>query len=143
MKRFRSIEEIGRLSLVNLLSYAKPGEAAEWARSGGPSLSERFLLQLRRLGIPEPVRELAFHPSRRWRFDYAWPTWMLAVEVDGGTFARGRASGHTSISGMARDREKDAEAAILGWSVIRVDAVHVDNGIGADWVRRWIKERAK
>ena len=143
MKRFRSIEEIGRLSLVSLLSYAKTGEAAEWARSGGPSLSERLLLQLRRLGIPAPARELALHPSRRWRFDYAWPTWKLAVEVDGGTFARGRASGHTSISGMARDREKDAEAAILGWSVIRVDAAHVDNGIGADWVRRWIKERTK
>ena len=142
MKRFR-LDEISKLRPDNLLYYATVGEATKWAQYGGPSLSERFLLQLRRLGIPEPVHELAFHPSRKWRFDFAWPTWKLAVEVDGGTFARGRSSGHTSISGMARDREKDAEAAILGWSVIRVDAVHVDNGIGADWVRRWIKERAK
>lgn len=143
MKRFR-IEEIGGgFQLVDLLDYATPSEATKWVRYGGPSLSERFLLHLRCLGVPEPVRELAFHPSRRWRFDLAWPTWKLAAEVDGGTYARGRASGHTSITGMARDREKDAEAAILGWSVIRVDAVHVDNGIGADWVRRWIKERTK
>ena len=141
MKHFRlkSLEEITAPALVDLLSYATPVESIAWARSGGPSLTEECVLHLRRLGIPEPVRELRFHPSRRWRFDLAWPAWKLAVEVDGGTYARGRASGHTSITGMARDREKDAEAAILGWTVIRIDAVHVKAGTGADWVRRWIK----
>lgn len=145
MKHFRlkSLEEITAPSAVDLLSYATPAEAIAWARSGGSSLEQTFLLHLRRLGIPEPVRELRFHPSRRWRFDLAWPTWKLAVEVDGGTYARGRASGHTSITGMARDREKDAEAAILGWTTLRIDAVHVKDGTGADWVRRWIKERTK
>ena len=145
MKHFRlkSLEEITTPSVVDLLSYATPAESIAWARSGGSSLEQTFLLHLRRLGIPEPVRELRFHPSRRWRFDLAWPTWKLAVEVDGGTYARGRASGHTSITGMARDREKDAEAAILGWTTLRIDAVHVKDGTGADWVRRWIKERTK
>ena len=145
MKHFRlkSLEESTTPSVVDLLSYATPAEAIAWARSGGSSLEQTFLLHLRRLGIPEPVRELRFHPSRRWRFDLAWPTWKLAVEVDGGTYARGRASGHTSITGMARDREKDAEAAILGWTTLRIDAVHVKDGTGADWVRRWIKERTK
>ena len=145
MKHFRlkSLEEITAPQIVDLLSYATPAESIAWARSGSPSLEQTFLLHLRRLGIPEPVREMQFHPSRRWRFDFAWPTWKLAVEVDGGTYARGRASGHTSITGMARDREKDAEAAILGWTTLRIDAVHVKDGTGADWVRRWIKERTK
>ena len=107
----------------------------------GTTLEDQFSDQITQAGLPAPEREYRFHPSRRWRFDFAWPSWKLAVEVDGGTYARGRASGHTSITGMARDREKDAEAAILGWTTLRVDSKHVADGTGADWVRRWIKAR--
>jgi hypothetical protein len=92
------------------------------------------------LGLPTPVREHRFHPSRRWAFDLAWPDHLLAVEYDGGTYSKGRRSGHTSISGMARDKEKDAEAAILGWSVIRLDARSV-KGKGPDWIVRWFEAR--
>ena len=107
----------------------------------GTTLEDLFSDQIFRAGLPAPEREYRFHPSRRWRFDFAWLSWKLAVEIDGGTFARGRASGHTSIAGMARDREKDAEAAILGWTTLRIDSKHVADGTGADWVRRWIKAR--
>lgn len=108
----------------------------------GETLEDQFFDQITLAGLPAPEREHRFHPSRRWRFDFAWPSWKLAVEIDGGTFARGRTSGHTSISGMARDREKDAEAAILGWAVLRVDAKRVADGTGLEWVRRWIKGNA-
>ena len=96
--------------------------------------------RLAALSLPAPVREYRFHPSRKWAFDLAWPDHLLAVEYDGGTFSKGRRSGHTSISGMARDKEKDAEAAVLGWSVIRLDAKTV-RGKGEDWIVRWFTAR--
>ena len=47
------------------------------------SLGEETLaLQLRTTQLPEPVRE---HPfcARLWRFDFAWPDYKIAVEVEG------------------------------------------------------------
>ena len=32
----------------------------------------------------EIEKEFKFHPKRKWRFDYAFPFLMIAVEVDGG-----------------------------------------------------------
>ena len=101
---------------------------------------ERIARTLVAMGLPEPVREHLFHPTKRWRFDLAWPEHKLAVEYDGGTFSRGRKSGHTSITGMARDKEKDAEAAIIGWSVIRMDAKTMHR-TGPDWVTQWFEAR--
>ena len=113
------------------------------SRKGGARmrlpLVEDFALQLQRPGIPVPVREFVFHPSRKWRSDFAWPAARLLVEVDGGTYGAGRASGHTSVSGMARDREKDAAAAILRYHVIRVDARAVRSGRGVEWVAEFFK----
>ena len=95
--------------------------------------------RLRLLGVPEGKREHRFHPERMWRFDLAWPEHRLAVEYDGGTYSR-RPGGHTSVSGMARDREKDAHAAILGWSVIRLDA-RTYRRQGPEWVAQWFRAR--
>src|SRR5574343_1379917 len=60
--------------------------------------------RLRLLELPSPVREHRFHATRAWRFDLAWPEHRLAVEYDGGTYSR-KPGGHSSITGMARDRE--------------------------------------
>ena len=102
-------------------------------------LVEDFALQLECPGIPKPVREFVFSPARKWRSDFAWPDARLLVEVDGGTYGAGRASGHTSVSGMARDREKDAAAAILRYHVIRVDSKAVRSGQGAEWVAEFFR----
>jgi len=53
---------------------------------------------------------------RRWRFDFAWPDWKLAVEIEGGVFAHGR---HTRGKGYEADCEKYNAAAVLGWTVLR------------------------
>ena len=42
------------------------------------------------MGIPAPVTELKFHPSRKFRFDYAWPEHRVAVEINGGAWSGGR-----------------------------------------------------
>jgi len=84
-------------------------------------------------GIPEPVAEFRFAAPRRWRFDWAWPEDMLALEVDGGVWTRGR---HTRGSGFLRDIEKLNSAAIAGWSVLRTTPDHVQTQGLAD-IERW------
>ena len=54
--------------------------------------------------------------GRRWRFDYAFPESLVAVEFDGGLFVRGR---HNRGRGMIADHEKFNAAAALGWRVLR------------------------
>ncbi len=65
---------------------------------------------------PAPVREYTFAPPRRWRFDFAWPEARVAVEVEGGTWDRGR---HTRGAGYAGDCAKYNAAVLGGWRVLR------------------------
>ena len=41
------------------------------------------------LDLVWPEREFRFC-ERRWRFDFAWPSHKVAVEIDGGIFIHGR-----------------------------------------------------
>ena len=68
-------------------------------------------------GLPVPAPEYRFHGTRKWRFDYAWPKCKVALEVEGGVWMRGR---HTRGSGFVKDMEKYNQAALLGWTVLRV-----------------------
>lgn len=70
----------------------------------------------RAAGLPEPVPEYAFHPKRKWRFDFAFPLHRVAVEIDGGIWSQGR---HTRGSGYLRDLVKFNTAALLGWRVLK------------------------
>lgn len=54
------------------------------------------------LGV-QCLREYRFHPTHRWRFDYAIPQWHIALEVEGGVWTRGR---HVSPKGFLADMEK-------------------------------------
>lgn len=86
--------------------------------------------------LPVPVSELKFHPTRRWRFDFAWPAQMVACEVEGGTRQGGR---HNRHDGFEADCEKYSEAAILGWRVVRVTADMVHDGRAIDLVTRALR----
>ena len=66
-------------------------------------------------GIPEPVFELKFHPTRRWRFDLAWPDQKLALEVNGGDWAGGA---HVRPAALTGDYEKRTAAAMMGWRIM-------------------------
>jgi very-short-patch-repair endonuclease len=68
-------------------------------------------------GLPPPEMEYQFNGDRKFRFDFSWPLYMVALEVEGGVFIRGA---HGSISGIKRDMEKYNLAASMGWLVIRV-----------------------
>jgi len=45
-----------------------------------------FLRALRVREVPIPECEWKFDTKRRWRFDYAWPQQMIALEVEGGVW---------------------------------------------------------
>lgn len=79
------------------------------------------------------LSEFKFHPTRRWRFDFAWPEKKLAVEIEGGVWTGGR---HTRGKGFSEDCEKYSEAAVLGWRIIRVTGDQVRSGKAIQWVGR-------
>lgn len=89
------------------------------------SLLELSLIAQMKGRVPAPMGEYKFHPSRRWRFDFAWPRKKIAVEVEGGTAYRSR---HTTMAGFEADCEKYNEAALMGWTVLRVTSKMVKDG---------------
>lgn len=67
-------------------------------------------------GIPEPVSEFRFHPTRQWRADWAWPAQRVLLEVEGGIWTKGR---HSRGAGMLKDMEKYNAATAMGYRVFR------------------------
>jgi very-short-patch-repair endonuclease len=83
----------------------------------GDAAFEVFVEALASEGIVGPHTEYRFAPPRRWRFDYAWPTQRIALEVEGGAWTRGR---HTRGKGFIADMEKYNVATVMGWRLLRV-----------------------
>ena len=65
----------------------------------------------------EVVKEYKFHPTRKWRFDFAIPAYKIAIEVEGGVWTGGR---HTRPQGFLGDIEKYNAGTLLGWRIFRV-----------------------
>ena len=76
-----------------------------------------FAALCKQSGLPKPESEVRFHPTRKWRWDYCWPTHKLALEQQGGVWSGGK---HGRGSGIVKDMEKYSNAAALGWRVILV-----------------------
>lgn len=64
----------------------------------------------------EPTHDFRFHDKRKWRFDFAFPEALVAVELEGAVYSRGR---HTRGAGYEKDCEKYNAAQLLGWRVLR------------------------
>jgi very-short-patch-repair endonuclease len=60
--------------------------------------------------------EFKFHPTRKWRFDFANPTLKIAIEQEGGIWTGGR---HTRGIGFLKDIEKYNTATSMGWRILR------------------------
>ncbi len=90
-------------------------------------------------GLPAPVHEHRFC-ARRWRFDMAWPTQMIACEVDGGTWTGGR---HVRPRGYEADCEKLNEATALGWAVFRFTSAQVASGYAVALLERVLSGAAE
>lgn len=87
-------------------------------------LEELLAFQLRAAKI-KYEREYRFHPTRRWRFDFAWPAKSVAAELDGGLYSYGR---HQRPKGYHSDCDKANTAQLLGWTVLRFTSEHIQSG---------------
>ena len=87
---------------------------------------EQFLEKWHEFGYPDSdiVPQFRFHPVRRWRFDWAWPSRKVAIEVNG----RGR---HQTVVGVRNDCEKCNTAVEMGWVVLHLPTSDI-KGKGKD-----------
>ena len=76
--------------------------------------------------VPDHLKVIRNHrflaPRRKLELDVSIPSAKLGIEVDG------IGGSHMMIKGWNRDREKDLEAACVGWRVVRVTTVQVRDG---------------
>ena len=103
----------------------KPGATPSAALSQRTRLEDALAYGIKLAGLPAPEREWRFHPTRRWRFDFAYPEQRVAIEVEGGIFVQGR---HARGTGILGDLEKYNAATLLGWRVLRFAAQHIRSG---------------
>jgi len=80
-------------------------------------LERRFALIWRAVGGPKLTAEFRFHPTRRWRADFAHEASRTLIELEGGVWIGGR---HTRGQGFVADAEKYLEATLSGWRVLRL-----------------------
>lgn len=96
-------------------------------------LERALAFDIKVYGLPEPEEEHRFHPTRKWRFDFAWPAQMVAAECEGGTWVGGA---HVRGKHFESDCEKYAEATLLGWRVLRVTGRQIEEGKAIQWLRK-------
>lgn len=82
-------------------------------------LESKFLFLWRVAQGPPLEPEFQFHPERKWRADFAHPGSRTLIEIEGGIFLRSGGR-HNRGGGYARDAEKYLEAALHGWTVLRL-----------------------
>ena len=96
-------------------------------------LETTLLYLIRANELPEGIEQYRFHPTRRWKFDRAWEEKKLAVEVNGGIYAKGR---HSTGKGLEGDYEKMNEAQIMGWKVLQFSGNQIENGYAILSIKR-------
>ncbi len=96
-------------------------------------LEAELALQIKALGLPEPIREYQAIKGRKFRFDFAWLEQRLLVEVNGGTYTKGA---HSTGRGIARDYEKANLAVLQGWRVLSFDGKSVKSGEAVEVIRQ-------
>ena len=117
-----------------MISRSTPAKAKADDRGSEP---ERALAQeLLWLKLPAPVREHRFSSFRRWRFDFAWPEYMLAVEVEGGHWVGGHGGER-----FDQDCEKYNTATTMGWRILRVTPAQVTSGEAIGWIIACLAQR--
>lgn len=99
-----------------------PHQPANKSKQGDKAKAE-IELMLKLFGKPFE-KEVIFHPERKWRFDFAIPSMMIAIEFEGIMSEKSR---HTTVTGFSGDCTKYNEAAKLGWTVLRYTVLTYKN----------------
>ena len=96
-------------------------------------LENAFATWMLHSDIPGWREEYQFHPTRKWRFDFAWPAHKVAVEIEGITHFGKGIGRHQGSDGFLKDAEKYEAALQLGWKVYRVPGPWVAEGERVIW----------
>jgi hypothetical protein len=126
-----SIGDYRAMTAPNAMNKAKAKEQAR-------KLAE--LVEVNLIDLPGYTKEHIFHPTRKWRFDYAWLDLKVALEIHGGVFTNGR---HTRGNGFSEDKVKMNSAQLLGWIVIEATTAQVKDGQMLGWIKTAINTRNK
>ncbi len=130
----------GALSTKQPTNAAAQGQSRKIAQETNPgstSTGVAFDRLCAVTGFPTPTAEHRFAPPRRWRFDWAFVSQRVALEVEGGVFRKSR---HTSGTGFRNDLEKYNEATAQGWRVLRVLPEQLESTTTFDWLRRTLAQ---
>lgn len=92
----------------------QPAVLSNSKERSGLELGFLRLWQSRYPTLPMPIRDYRFHATRKWELDFAWPDYLLAVEIDGGAPGGGR---HQRRKGFNADAEKSR--SLINWRVLR------------------------
>lgn len=93
-----------------------------------------FEREIANSNLPKPIREYKFLKDRRFRFDFAWPFFQVAVEIQGSVWTGGR---HVQGYGYTSDCEKYNLAMIDGWRVLKVTTNQVNQGKAMEWLQQY------
>lgn len=116
-----------------------PAQAALVQASQTSPLEDRFYARWQDVGGPALEREVRFHPTRRWRFDFADPQKKIAYEIQGGLYQA--QSGHRSHDGVRRDAEKLNAAQLLGWRVFQITTYTLKDAEYMTELAQWHREQ--
>lgn len=100
------------------------------------ALAQQLYLLCNAYDWPTPEQEFRFHPVRRWRFDFAFPDLMIAIEAEGGVYSQGR---HVRGTGFEADCEKYNTATLMGWSVLRFTKKTIESGEAAIMIEKLVR----
>jgi very-short-patch-repair endonuclease len=94
--------------LRSLLMERAPGEAPTHS-----DLEDLFSAIARRGSLPSPVRQFPVQlPRFEAHLDFAYPRGLIGIEVDSYAW-------HMDRKAFERDRERDLELSMLGWTILR------------------------
>lgn len=111
-------------------SEPKPKEA----KAQPPSEIEELLAeQIRRAGLPEPIREYKHIVGRKFRIDFAWPDMNppRGVEVQGNV--------HRIKERFEADIIKRSLGLLQGWRILEVSGRTIRDGRAIEWIKELLK----
>jgi len=116
---------------------------------------DHFDYAIRSHELPVCVRQLKFAKEafgRNWMFDFAWPEYKVAVEIEGLVMRQLRDhrtsekvwcvyGRHATITGIKEDMVKYNTAALLGWTLLRFEQSMVKDGQAIAMTMRTLASR--
>ncbi len=97
-----------------------------------------FLTRCWQSGLPSPEREYKFLPNRKFRIDFFFKKYRLAVECEGGGWMK-RKTGHTSGVGFHSNMEKYNLLTLNGIWLLRFTPQEMTDGTAIESIVKFIK----